>query len=378
MDLPLYLDYNATTPVDESVLEAMLPWFTQHFGNASSRGHAYGWMADEAVESAREQVAALFHTEPPQVTFTGGATEALNLAVKGTARARQARGRHLVTVKTEHNAVLDTHAALQREGFEVTYLDVDDQGRVDLDAAKEALRDETVLLSVMWANNETGVVHPIRRLYEIARERGVVFLSDATQAAGKLEVDASAADLLTCSAHKFYGPKGVGALIRNPDASRLRMLPLIDGGGQESGLRAGTLNVPGIVGLGAAAALAMKSVTPEQKRLAGLRDTFERGLTKQRAGVRVNGSAAERLSQTSSVTFTGVPSSRLVPLIRKLAVSTGSACASGSGRPSHVLKAMGLSDADAMATIRFSLGRPTTDADVQRVLQIIHEALAAL
>lgn len=376
MDLPLYLDYNATTPADEAVVEAMLPWLRDRFGNPSSRGHAYGWMADEAVAEARSRVAHLFQTEADAVTFTGGATEALNLAIKGVARARRRRGAHLVTVATEHSAVLDSHAALHRDGFEVTYLKVDRHGLVALEDVRSALRDDTTLLSVMWANNETGVIQPIRQIYEVAHERGVVFLTDATQAAGKVPVDASAADFLTCSAHKFYGPKGVGALIRNPNARRLRLVPLIDGGGQETGLRAGTLNVPAIVGMGKAAEIAIAQLEEDHRRLSRLRNRFEDALSTADARVRINGREAERLPQTSSITFQGVPSSKLIPLIRELAVSTGSACASGSGRPSHVLKAMGLSDEDAMSTIRFSFGRPTTETDVDRAVDIVLHAVA--
>lgn len=376
MDLPIYLDYNATTPAEEAVVDAMLPWLRDRFGNPSSRGHAYGWMADEAVSLARAEVAKLFKTDGTAVTFTGGATEALNLAIKGTARARRRRGSHLVTVKTEHSAVVDAHAALEREGFEVTYLDVDQRGLVDLEAIQSALRQDTLLLSVMWANNETGVIQPIRQIYEIAKERRVIFLTDATQAAGKVDVDASAADLLTCSAHKFYGPKGVGALIKNPSANRLRLVPLIDGGGQESGLRAGTLNVPGIVGMGIAANIALSRLGSDHQLLSSLRDRFERTLLDADAGVVINGREVDRLPQTSSVTFRGVRSSKLIPLMREVAVSTGSACASGSGRPSHVLKAMDLSDEDAMSTIRFSLGRPTREADVERAIDVVLKAVA--
>lgn len=375
MGLPLYLDYNATTPVDESVVEAMLPWLRSHFGNPSSRGHAYGWMADEAVEKARAEVASLLHTEPSAVTFTSGATEALNLAIKGTARARRGKGNHLVTLRTEHRAVLDAHAALQREGFDVSYVEVDDRGLVDLETLETAIREDTILLSVMWANNETGVIQPVRRIYELARRLGIVFLTDATQAVGKVDVTADAADLLTCSAHKFYGPKGGGALVRNPSASRLRIVPLIDGGGQEKGLRAGTLNVPAIVGMGRAAAVAATALTEDHERLSRLRDRFEQQLIDRGTNASVNGRTAERLPQTSSITLPGAPSSRLIPLMRNLAVSTGSACASGSGRPSHVLKAMGLSDSDAMSTIRFSFGRPTTDADVEHALDVISSAI---
>ena len=375
MSLPLYLDYNATTPVDESVLEAMLPWFRTHFGNASSKGHAYGWMADEAVERARAQVAGLFKTDPQAVIFTSGATEALNLSIKGTAEALGSRGRHLVTVASEHKAVLDTHRTMQRRGFEASYLEVDDQGRLDIDAVRASIRDDTILLAVMHANNETGIIQEIEALYEVARERGIVFLSDTTQSAGKIDVDAGWADLMTCSAHKLYGPKGVGALIRNPAGTRFRLSPLIDGGGQESGLRGGTLNVAGIVGLGAAAERANRFQESEGYRLASLRDRFEQSLTDALPDIRINGLTTERLPQTSNITFRGMTSQRLIPLIRQLAVSTGSACSSGSGRPSHVLKAMGLSDEDALSSIRFSFGHYTTEDDLDRTVLILQDAL---
>lgn len=375
MNLPLYLDYNATTPVDPDVLAAMLPWFTEHFGNASSRSHPYGWMADEAVAGARAETAALFGADPDDVTFTSGATEALNIAIKGVARARQRTGRHLITVETEHSAVLDAHRALERDGFEVTYLGVDGDGLISLEQLEAAIRPETTLVSVMWANNETGVLQPIGRIADLTRGHGVALLTDSTQAAGKVSVDASAADFLVCSAHKMYGPKGTGALIRNPRARRLRLVPMIDGGGQERGLRAGTLNVPGIVGLGKAAAIARRKLEHDHARLTGLRRRFEDRLQAEIGSVRINGAAAERLPQTSNVTFLGMASHRLIPLIRSLAVSTGSACASGSGRPSHVLTAMGLTDEEAMASIRFSFGRPTSEADIDHAVDVLAKAI---
>lgn len=371
----LYLDYNATTPVEEEVLEAMLPWFREQYGNPSSRGHAFGWMADEAVETGREEVASLFATNSEAVTFTSGATEALNLAIKGVARAQRRKGAHLVTASSEHSAVLDTHRALEREGFEVSYVDVGADGRVDPGHVEGVLRPDTTLLTVMWANNETGILNPVRALYALAKQRGVTFLSDSTQAVGKIPVDISVADFLTCSAHKAYGPKGVGALIRNPEARRIRLQPILHGGGQEKGLRPGTMNVPGIVGLGRAATVASRDLAAEEQRLRKFRDRFEAELRALQFDIDINGAQVDRLPQTSSVTFRSVPSRELIPRMRDLAVSTGSACASGSGRPSHVLKAMGLSDAEAMATVRFSFGRYSTEEDVDRAVDAVRQAL---
>lgn len=375
MSLPVYLDYNATTPVDERVLAEMLPWFSEHFGNPSSRRHAYGWAADEAVTRAREQVAGLFRTGADAVTFTSSATEAINLAIKGVAQAQRRKGRHLVTVETEHNAVLGAHEALEREGFEVTRLPVDAAGLLDVADVERALRSDTVLLSVMWANNETGVIQPVEELYEVARRHGIVFLCDATQAAGKVPVHAGAADLLACSAHKIYGPKGAGALISNPAARRLRIVPQIHGGGHENGLRAGTLNVPGIVGMGAAAQLAAETLAEDASRLLDFRDRLEEQLRAVHPHITVNGVAALRLPQTSSIAFDGAPAEKMLPLMRDVAVSTGSACASGSGRISYVLTAMGLTDERAQSTIRFSLGRSTTADDVDAAVASVQQAL---
>ncbi len=378
MPQPLYLDYNATTPVDEHVLRRMLPYFREHYGNASSRGHVLGWQAAEAVDQAREQVAALLGAAPRALTFTSGATEAANLALKGAARAYARAGRHLVTVQTEHRAVLDTCRALEREGFEVTYLPVDPDGRLDLDALQDVLTDETTVASVMGANNETGVLQPIPEIAEIARAAGALFMTDATQAVGKIPVDAAHADLLVCSAHKVYGPKGVGVLYASRRAPRVRLVPLVDGGGQEEGRRGGTLNVPGIVGMGAAAALAQERLEADGARLRRLRDRLEAQIAGALPHVEVNGRAAPRLPQTSSLTFRGLRAEKLEMQLRGLAVSTGSACSTGAERPSHVLTAMGLPEADARATLRFSLGRPTTEADVDRAAAQVVEAVRRL
>lgn len=371
MSLPIYLDYNATTPVDPRVLEAMLPWFTVQFGNAASKGHAYGWAADEAVAQARAQVAALVGASPEEVIFTSGATEGLNMVLKGIAEAYAAKGRHLVTVQTEHQAVLGPCRALERHGFRLTYLPVDAQGCVDPAAVAAALTEETVLVAVMGANNETGVLQPLAEIAALVRPRGIPLLTDATQAVGKVPVSVEHVDLLVCSAHKLYGPKGVGALYlrRRP---RVRLVPLLDGGGQEGGWRGGTLNVPGIVGFGAAAALAGAEQPAEAVRLEDLRNRLETALAAA-LEVRINSRQASRLPQTSSLTFAGLRAAHLLASLRGLAVSTGSACA--AGHPSHVLKAMGHSDAEASASLRFSLGRFTTAADVEAAIEQVVAAV---
>jgi cysteine desulfurase len=381
MQTPVYLDYNATTPVAEAALRRMQPYLRERFGNPSSGGHAFGWMAEEAVELAREEVAALLGVEerPAEaLTFTSGATEALNLAIKGVARAYQAKGRHVVTCRTEHKAVLGACRALEARGGDVTYLPVEENGRVDPARFAEALTGETVLAAVMLANNETGVLQPIEELAEIAREAGVLFLTDATQAVGKIPVEAERADLLVASAHKFYGPKGAGVLYRSRQRPRVRLEPLIHGGGQEGGLRGGTLNVPALAGMGAAAELAQEHRSEDAARLEALRDRFEKHLKAEIPDVRINGAGTERLPQTANVTFPGVRAETLESELRDLAVSTGSACSTGSKAPSHVLKAMGLTDAEARATLRFSLGRPTTEEEVQFAAERVTEAVGEL
>lgn len=377
---PLYLDHNATTPVDERVLERMLPYFRDHFGNAASADHAYGWTAEEAVAQAREQVADLIDASPEALTFTSGATEALNMALKGVSETYARKGQHIVTVATEHKAVLDPCRALRRNGVEVTVLPVDDHGRIPLEAVADALRDDTILVAVMWANNETGVIHPIPAIAEVVREHGALFLTDATQAVGKVPVSVDYADLLVASGHKMYGPKGVGILYASQRRPRVRLPALIDGGGQEDGQRGGTQNVPAIVGMGAAAEIAASEQTADADRLRTLRDHLETTLRDAVADVRINGGDAPRLPQTSSVTVPGVSAEDLTLAMREVACSTGSACSSHDPSPSHVLTAMGLSEEDARATIRLSLGRPTTrdalDDVVPSVIQHIERLQA--
>ncbi|GIV58139.1 MAG: cysteine desulfurase IscS [Rhodothermaceae bacterium] len=378
MKLPVYLDYNATTPVDPVVLERMLPFFREHFGNPSSTGHAYGWAAEEAVTQAREQVAGLLGATPEEIVFTSGATEAINMAIKGVAEAYARKGRHVVTVQTEHAAVLGACRALERRGFRVTYLPVAPDGRVAPDDVAAALTEETILVAVMWANNETGVLQPVEALGEVVRAHGALFLCDATQAVGKVPVTVEHVDLLACSAHKFYGPKGVGALYVRQGRPPVRLAPLLDGGSQEGGRRAGTLNVPGIVGMGGAAARAWELLPEEAERLQGRRDRMEKALREALPEVVVNGAEAPRLPQTSSLTFRGVRAANLIARLRTLALSTGSACSSADPRPSHVLKAMGRSDEDAASTLRVSLGRFTTDEEVRYATDQLIEAVRDL
>ena len=364
MKRPVYLDYNATTPVDPRVVEAMVPFFTEHYGNASSKGHAFGWAAAEAVKIARTSVAEVMGADPEAVYFTGGATESLNTAIKGVATTYRKKGNHIVTVKTEHKGVLNACKVLARSGIETTLLDVDANGLVDVDQLEAAITDSTILVSVMWANNETGVIQPIEEIASRVRERGILFMTDATQAYGKIPVDISAVDLLTCTAHKLYGPKGIGALYVRKRNPRVRLVPLIDGGSQEDGMRAGTTNVPGIVGFGAAARIAGEERGAEASRLSALRDQFEKQITVALPFVKINGGGAPRLPHVSNLAFPGVTAAKLVTELRSLAMSTGSACSTGTGKPSHVLKAMGLSDAEAYATLRISFGRFTTAEEV--------------
>lgn len=375
MPAPIYLDYNATTPVDPAVVEAMVPAFTEHYGNPSG-DHAFAWAADEAAALGRERLAALLGAEPDDLVFTAGATEAVNLALRGTFAAYRTKKDHLVTVATEHKAVLETCRALERDGARLTVLGVRPDGSLDLDELVHALTDETLLVAAMWANNETGVIHPIREIAAIARERGALVLSDATQAVGKVPVNVADVDLLACSGHKLYGPKGVGALYRSRRRPRVRLVPEVTGGGHEDGLRSGTLNVPGIVGLGKAAEIAGRQMAGEAERIGALRDRFEAALIERIPDAVVNGAGAPRLPNTSNVAFPGTRTAKLLPAMRGLAVSTGSACRTKSTKPSHVLAAMGLPDDLAFASVRFSLGRFTTPDEVERAVEIVAESVA--
>ena len=377
MSAPIYLDYNATTPVDEPVLEAMLPFFRDHFGNASSE-HAMGWTADEAVTKAREQTAKVIGATPRTMTFTSGATESISLAVRGAGAVYGGRRHRIVTVATEHKAVLKTCEAMEREGYETTYLPVDANGLVDPAAVEAAVDEETFLVSVMWGNNETGVVQPIPEIAEVAHAVGAIMMTDATQAVGKvpISVNHDGVDLLALSGHKVYGPKGVGALYTRQRGPRVKLQPQITGGGQEGGMRGGTVNVPGVVGLGAAAHLARRAQADDAERMEALRDRFEAAVLDAVPGTVVNAAGAPRLPNTTSLRFEGVRAARLLPVMSGVAASLGAACQAPHRTPSHVLKAMGLSDDQALATVRFSLGRPTTqdevDAAVERVVEGVH------
>jgi cysteine desulfurase len=365
---PIYLDYAATTPVDRRVVQQMLPYLYEQFGNPASRSHSYGWAAEEAVEIAREQVAALIGADPREIVWTSGATESNNLAIKGAARFHQARGRHLVTLKTEHKAVLDTMRELEREGFEVTTLDVQPDGLVDLDLLKSALRADTVLVSVMFVNNEIGVIQDIPAIGRLCRERGILFHVDAAQASGKVAIDLSElpVDLMSLSAHKTYGPKGIGALYvrRKP---RVRIEAQIHGGGHERGMRSGTLATHQIVGMGEAFRLARQSMASEIETIRGLRDRLLAGL-QDIPEVRINGSLEQRVPHNLNVSFPFVEGESMLMGMKGIAVSSGSACTSASLEPSYVLRALGLSDEVAHSSIRFSVGRFTTEGEIDRAI----------
>jgi cysteine desulfurase len=377
---PVYLDYHATTPVDPRVLSEMLPFFTERFGNPHSKQHAFGWEARDAAEKARAQVAALINATAGEITFTSGATESSNLALKGAVEARRARGNHVVTVATEHKSVLDVCLQFRRQGLDVTVLGVDAGGLVDLDALGAAMTPRTILVSVMAANNEIGTVQPLSAIGAIAHEQGALFHTDAAQAAGKIPIDVRAMniDLLSLTAHKFYGPKGCGALFVRRMKPRLVLVPQVAGGGQEGGLRSGTLNVPGIVGLGRAAEIGRLEMAEEARRLGGLRDRLLEGLRGRLQDVRVNGSLEHRLPHNLHVSFDGVEGEALLLALGDLAVSTGSACASGSQAPSHVLDAIGATSDRAGASIRFGLGRTTTAVEIEFAIDRVSTVVMAL
>ena len=377
---PLYLDYHATTPVDPRVLDEMLPFFTERFGNPHSKQHAWGWEARDAVEKARAQVAALINASAGEIVFTSGATESNTLAIRGSAFARRERGRHVITVATEHKSVLDTCLALGREGGEVTVLPVHPSGLLDLDALRRALRADTALVSVMTANNEIGTLQPLAEIGALVHEHGALLHTDAAQGAGKvpIDVDAMHVDLLSLTGHKFYGPKGCGALYIRKMKPRLAIPPQQLGGGQENGIRSGTLNVPGIVGLGAAAELCRVEMAEEAARLGSLRDQLLAGLRARVPTVRVNGTMEHRLPHNLHVSFDGIEGEALLMALGDLAVSTGSACASGSQALSHVLAAIGAASDRAAASIRFGLGRTTSAADVDFAVERVSTVVTAL
>ena len=378
--LPIYFDNHATTQVDPRVLEAMMPYFTSKFGNAASRNHSFGWAGEEAVENARAQVASLVGATPKEIIFTSGATESDNLMIKGVAEMYREKGNHIITQSIEHKAVLDTCKRLEKDGFEVTYLPVQRDGRVDPEDVRKAITAKTILITIMYANNEIGVINPISEIGKIAKERGIFFAVDGVQAVGKIPVDVQKdnIDLLAISGHKIYGPKGVGALYvrrRNP---RVQLAAIIDGGGHERGMRSGTLNVPGIVGLGAACEIAQKEMPEEAKRLRALRDKLKTDLEAKLDEVFINGSMEHRLPNNLNMSFAYVEGESLLMGINDIAVSSGSACTSATLEPSYVLKALGVGEDLAHTSIRFGLGRFNTEEEVDYVAEKMVQVVTKL
>ena len=378
---PVYMDNHATTRVDQRVLDAMLPYFTEKFGNAASRNHSFGWEAEEAVSRSREQIAALIGAKSKEIIFTSGATESDNLAIKGVVEFYKDKGNHIISCVTEHKAVLDSCRALERAGkATVTYLPVDKYGMVDPDAVRRAITDKTVLITIMWANNEIGTIHPIAEIGKIAKEKGIVFHTDAVQAIGKVPVDFEKAgvDLASITAHKIYGPKGIGALYVRSKGPRVRITPQMDGGGHERGMRSGTLNVPGIVGLGAACEIAGKEMPDEAQRLIQLRSQLQAGLFERLDEIYVNGHPTERLPGNLNVSFAYVEGESLLMGINDIAVSSGSACTSATLEPSYVIRALGIDDELAHSSIRFGLGRFNTLEEVDYVTDRVSKEVKRL
>lgn len=377
-DRPIYLDYNATTPCDPRVVETMIPYFYLKPGNASSKDHWYGWQAEDAVNEARKKVAGLINANAKQITFTSGATESINLALKGMAEAMADKGNHIITCRTEHRAVLDTCEALEKKGIQVTYLDVDSKGQISLGQLESAITDKTICIAIMYANNETGIIHPVTAIGSIARKHGVPFFCDATQAVGKIEVDVEAdkIDLMAFSSHKLYGPKGIGALyIRNNKPGNI--LPQQHGGGHERGLRSGTLNTPAIVGFGRAAEICQQEMVTESIRLASLRDRFEKMLQDTLSGISINGVGTQLPHVSNILVPTDNTEKLLLSLSSQIAISRGSACSGLVQRPSHVLKAMGQADEEANRALRISLGRFTEETDIDEAVQYLSQAILA-
>ncbi len=380
LNLPVYLDHNATTPCDPRVVEAMIPYFTNQFGNAASRNHPFGWQAEEAVDYAREQVAKLIGADPKEVIFTSGATEADNLGIKGVFEMYASKGNHIITATTEHKAVLDTCKHIEKEGGEVTYLPVNAEGLIDLKELEAAIKPTTVLVAIMYANNETGTIQPVREISAIAKKHGILFFTDATQAVGKIPVDVNkdGIDLMALTAHKMYGPKGVGALYVRRKNPRVKVTAQMDGGGHERGMRSGTLNVPGIVGFGKACELAMNEMEADAKRLSKLRDKLENDLL-QLEEAYVNGSREHRLPHVTNISFKYVEGEGLLMGFNKnIALSSGSACTSASLEPSYVLKALGLGDDLAHSSLRFGLGRFTTEEQIEYTIESVTRTVLKL
>jgi cysteine desulfurase len=379
MNIPIYLDNNATTPMDPRVLEAMLPYFNEKFGNAASRNHPFGWVAEEGVDYAREQVAKLIGASEKEIIFTSGATESDNLAIKGVFEMYKEKGNHIITAVTEHKAVLDACKHVEKLGGRVTYLPVKEDGLVDLQVLEAAMTSETILVSIMYGNNEIGVIQPVKEISDIAHKFGALFMTDATQAVGKIPVDVNrdGIDLLALSAHKMYGPKGVGALYVRRKGPRVKVTAQMDGGGHERGMRSGTLNVPGIVGLGKACEIAGLEMASEAIRLSALRDRLESALTVLEESY-VNGNVQHRLPHVANISFKYVEGEGLMMAMKDLAVSSGSACTSASLEPSYVLKSLGLSDDLAHSSIRFGLGRFTTEEEVDYAVEVTKKAVTHL
>ncbi|MCC3153125.1 IscS subfamily cysteine desulfurase [Hymenobacter sp. BT770] len=379
LKLPIYLDNNATTPLDPRVLEAMMPYLTEVFGNAASRNHPFGWAAEEAVDYSREQIAKLINCDPKEIIFTSGATESDNLGIKGVFEMYSQKGNHIITATTEHKAVLDTCKHIEKLGGRVTYLPVNEQGLISLEELEAAMTPETILVTIMYGNNETGTIQPIREIAKIAHKHGALFMTDGTQAVGKIPVDvmADGIDIMAFTAHKMYGPKGVGALYVRRKNPRVKVTAQMDGGGHERGMRSGTLNVPGIVGLGKACELAMHEMAADTARLSAMRDRLEKELTTLEESY-VNGSIEHRLPHVTNISFKYVEGEGLMMGVKDLAVSSGSACTSASLEPSYVLKALGLSDDLAHSSLRFGLSRFTTDEQIDYAIGHVKEAVTKL
>ena len=380
MKFPIYLDYHSTTPVDPEVFATMTPYFTEVFGNAASRNHEYGWTAEAAVEKARMNVAKLIGATDKEVIFTSGATESNNLAIIGAAEMYAEKGKHIITTPIEHKAVLDTCQYLTSKGYEITYLETDQYGRVSAESVRKAIRPDTILVSVMFANNEIGTINPIAEIGKVCKEKGVLFHTDAVQALGKVPVDVQALgiDLLSMTAHKIYGPKGVGALYVRRKNPRVRLAAQVHGGGHERGMRSGTLNVPGIVGFGKAAEIALRNLKEEPAKLARLRDKLWNGIKAELDEVYLNGHPTERLPNNLNVSFAFVEGESLMMGMKELAVSSGSACTSASLEPSYVLKAIGVGEDLAHTSIRFSVGRYTTDEEIDFAVRKVVSAVKKL
>jgi cysteine desulfurase len=380
MKFPIYMDHHATTPVDPRVLEAMLPYFSESFGNAASRNHKFGWEAEAAVETARGQVAYLINARPEEIIFTSGATESDNLAVKGVAWARRSKGTEIITLATEHKAILDSCRRLEGDGFGVTYMPLEPDGLVDFARLEAAVSPGTILVTVMAANNEIGVLQPIAEIGKLCRARGIIFHTDGVQAVGKIPIDVEAmsVDLMSITAHKLYGPKGIGALYIRSRPAGLELVPIADGGGQERGIRPGTLNVPGIVGLGKACEICRQEMSEESSRLRGLRDRLKQALLSRLDDVHINGSMERRLPHNLNVSFRGVDAESLMLGINDVAVSSGSACLSGTREPSYVLRALGIDEELAQNPIRFGLGRFNTREEVDYVSERVVETVKSL